>query len=101
MLNITIFLQFFECDLGMAKIIIFPYGLEKLFKFHSSMAMVGVLETLDEGEKTKNLPICCVFKKLFHCLIDDTQELLPSPRLSFNKHQRLCKKELDQVFRMK
>jgi hypothetical protein len=61
MLNIAIFLQFFECDLGMARIIIFPYGLEKLFKFHSSMAMVGVLKTLDESEKTKNLPICCVF----------------------------------------
>jgi hypothetical protein len=45
----------------MARVIIFPYGLKKLFKFHSSMVMVGILEALDEGEKTKNLPICCVF----------------------------------------
>lgn len=55
--------------------------------------MVGVLEGLDEGEKTKNLPICC--------LIDDTQQFLPSLGLSSNKHQRLWKKELEQVFRMK
>jgi hypothetical protein len=73
----------------MARVIIFPYGLKIVFKFHSSMAMVGVLEALDEGEKTKNLPICCVFKKMFHYLIDDTQQLLPSPGLSSNKHQRL------------
>jgi hypothetical protein len=39
----------------------YPYGLKKLFKFHSSMAMVGVLEALDEGEKTKNLLESCVF----------------------------------------
>jgi hypothetical protein len=85
----------------MVRIINFPYGLKKLFKFHSSMAMVGVLEALDEGEKTKNLLVCRGFKKFFHCLIDDTQQLLPSHGLSSNKHQRLWKKELEQMFRMK
>jgi hypothetical protein len=68
---------------------LFPYGLKKKIQ----VSMVGVLEGLDEGEKTKNLPICC--------LIDDTQQFLPSLGLSSNKHQRLWKKELEQVFRMK
>jgi hypothetical protein len=40
-------------------------------QIYSSMVMVSALKALDESEKTKNLPICCVvFLMLFFvCLV--------------------------------
>jgi hypothetical protein len=38
-------------------------------QIYSSMVMVHALKALDESEKTKNLPICCVVFLILFCLL--------------------------------
>jgi hypothetical protein len=48
----------------------FPKRFIHLLKLYSSMAMMGASKASYEGQKTKNLPICCVFfTLLFHCFL--------------------------------
>ncbi len=48
----------------------FPWRFIHLLKLYSSMAMRGASKASNDGEKTKILPICCVFFTLvFHCFL--------------------------------